>query len=55
VAKKPRIAIDKRVLDTDKALTDEIIAQFNTNKAEEEAIKALFGKRNLNPDYCLDY
>jgi hypothetical protein len=44
VAKKPRIAIDKRVLDTDKALTDEIIAQFNTNKAEEEAIKVEVAK-----------
>jgi hypothetical protein len=44
VAKKPRIAIDERVLDTDEALTNEIIAQFNTNEAEEEAIEVEVAK-----------
>lgn len=34
--------IDERVLDTDKALTNEIIAEFNTNK--EEAIKVKVDK-----------
>jgi RNA-binding protein YhbY len=44
VAKKPRIAIDERVLDTEEALTDKIIAQFNTNEAKEEAIKVEVAK-----------
>jgi hypothetical protein len=36
--------IDERVLDTDEALTDEIIAEFNTNEAEEEAIEVEVAK-----------
>jgi CO dehydrogenase/acetyl-CoA synthase alpha subunit len=36
--------LDKRVLDTDEALTDEIIAEFNTNEAEEEAIEVEVAK-----------
>ena len=36
--------LDERVLETDKALTDKIIAEFNTNEAEEEAIEVKVAK-----------